>query len=173
MLESADPSGSPERAERLAAVYTDTYPVLSALATRRFRVPPEDVQGVIHEVFVSYMRHERTIRDSRAWLVGAICKASRKYWHKGERAEAADVSDRADPHPLHDVVTARLDVLLAFRQLGARCREVIRLRFFEGFSAEELANRYSTTVGYAKLMLARCMATTRDLVRGARSKGRA
>ncbi|MEO8381790.1 MAG: sigma-70 family RNA polymerase sigma factor [Acidobacteriota bacterium] len=173
MLETADSSGSIERADRLAAVYRDNYPVLSALAGRRFRVPDSDVQGVIHEVFVSFLRHERKIRDTRAWLVGAVCKASRKYWSTGRREESADFTDCADPKPVLDTLMARVDALHALRKLGERCREVVRLRFFEGFDFTELASRFSITEGSAKLKLARCMQTARQLMRAVREKGRA
>jgi RNA polymerase sigma factor (sigma-70 family) len=174
MPETAHHSGSSsEHAERIAAAYRDNYPVLSALARRRFRVPDADVQGVIHEVFVSFIRHEQQVRDPRAWLVGAVCKASRKYWHHAEREEATDLSDCVDPKPLLDTLTARLDAVLALRQLGDRCREVVRLRFFEGLDFDELASRFSITSGSAKLKLARCMQTARQLLRGIRLKGRA
>ena len=171
MSETADSLGSAERAERLAAAYRDNYPVLSALAARRFRVPEAEVQGVIHEVFVSFMRHEPKIRDPRAWLIGAVCKASQKYWSTGRREDGADFTDYADPKPLLDTLTARIDAVLALRQLGERCREVIRLRFFEGWDFTELASRYAITEGSAKLKLARCMQTARQLLRAVRGKG--
>jgi RNA polymerase sigma factor (sigma-70 family) len=173
MSQTADDSGSSEHAERIAAAYRDNYALLSALARRRFRVPEADVQSVIHEVFVSYIRHEQQIRDHRAWLVGAVCKASRKYWSHAEREEATDLADCVDPKPLLDTLTARLDAVLALRQLGDRCREVVRLRFFEGLDFDELASRFSITSGSAKLKLARCMQTARQLIRGIQTKGRA
>jgi RNA polymerase sigma factor (sigma-70 family) len=173
MAETAEPSASSERDDRLAAVYRDNYPVLSALARRRFRVPDSEVQGVIHEVFVSFIRHEPKIRDTRAWLVGAVCKASRKYWSHGTREEATDLSQRADPKPLLDTLTARVDAVLALRQLGERCREVVRLRFFEGFGFDELASHFSITAPSAKLKLARCMQTARQLLGAVRGRGQA
>ena len=48
-------------------------------------------------------------------------------------------------------------------------REVIRLRFFEGWDFDELAARYSITAGSAKLKLARCMKRARELLRGLRT----
>ncbi len=173
MTETVDSPGSSERADRLAAVYRDNYPLLSALATRRFRVPDTEVQGVIHEVFVSFLRHEPRIRDTRAWLVGAVCKASQKYWSGGAREEATDLSRCVDPKPLLDTLTARIDAVSALRQLGDRCREVVRLRFFEGLDFDELASRFSITAPSAKLKLARCMQTARQLLGAIRARGRA
>ena len=173
MPETADSSAIIERAERLTAVYRDNYPLLRALATRRFRVPVPDVQGVIHEVFVSFIRHEPKIRDTRAWLVGAVCNASRKYWNDGFRDERSELTECADPKPLLDTLTAKIDAVLALRQLRERCREVIRLRFFEGLDFDELAGRFSITPGSAKLKLARCMQTARQLLCAVRAKGRA
>jgi len=172
MPETADLAGSVERAERVAAVYTENYQILSALASKRFRVPPADVEGVVHEVFVSYIRHESKIRDTRAWLVGAVCKASRKYWHNGKREEPTDLSDQVDPVPMLELLTARLDAVMALRQLGDRCREVVRLRFFEGLDFDELGSRFSVTSGSAKLKLARCMKIAREFLRKSRHKGR-
>jgi RNA polymerase sigma factor (sigma-70 family) len=173
MAETVDSPGSSERADRLAAVYRDNYPLLSALATRRFRVPDTEVQGVIHEVFVSFLRHEPRIRDTRAWLVGAVCKASQKYWSSGSREQATDLSECVDPKPLLDTLTARVDAARALRQLGDRCREVVRLRFFEGLDFDELASRFSITAPSAKLKLARCMQTARQLLGAIRARGRA
>ncbi|HYK01369.1 MAG TPA: sigma-70 family RNA polymerase sigma factor [Thermoanaerobaculia bacterium] len=173
MAETVESPGSSERADRLAAVYRDNYPVLSALATRRFRVPDTEVQGVIHEVFVSFLRHEPKIRDTRAWLVGAVCKASRKYWSDGSREEATDLSHCVDPKPLLDTLTARVDVVLTLRQLGDRCREVVRLRFFEGLDFDELGSRFGITAPSAKLKLARCMQKARQLLGAIRGRGRA
>jgi RNA polymerase sigma factor (sigma-70 family) len=173
MAETAEPSGSSERADRLTVIYRDNYPVLRALATRRFRVPDSEVQGVIHEVFVSFIRHEEKIRDTRAWLVGAVCKASRKYWSHDGREEATDLSDYIDPKPLLDTLTARVDAVLALRQLGDRCREVVRLRFFEGFGFDELASHFRITAASAKLKLARCMRMARELLGAVRRRGQA
>lgn len=173
MAETVEPAVSSERSDRLTAIYRETYPLLSALAVRRFRIPESEVQGVIHEVFVSFLRNEAKIRDTRAWLVGAVCKASRKYWSDGSREEATDFSQWVDPNPPGDALTARVDVVLALRQLGDRCREVVRLRFFEGFDFVELASHFSITAPSAKLKLARCMKTARQLLRAVRTRGHA
>jgi RNA polymerase sigma factor (sigma-70 family) len=172
MADSADASAGSDRAERLTAIYTDNYALLSALASRRFRIPDEDVRNLVHEVFVSFIRHEPKIRDVRAWLIGAVWQASRRYRDKAAREEIADLSELVDPSPLPEILNARADVALAFRHLGDRCREVIRLRFLEGLDFDELGALFSITPGSAKLRLARCMKTAREALRALRARGR-
>ncbi len=166
----ADIADSSERADRLAGIYEDHYPLLRALASRRFRIPEEDVRNLVHEVFVSFIRHEPRIRDVRAWLIGAVWQASRRYLDQAGRHEPADFSEFADPTPLPDILNARADVALALRDLGDRCREVIRLRFIEGLDFDELAVRFSITPASAKLRLARCMKRARIALRAIRGR---
>lgn len=169
MPHTADLSGDTERAERLASIYEDHYPLLSALASRRFRIPEEDARNLVHEVFVSFIRNEPKIRDVRAWLVGAVWQACRRYLERAGREEPVDPSSLIDPAPTSEILNARADVALALRHLGERCREVIRLRFLEGLDFDELAHRFSITAGSAKLRLARCMKTAREALRSVRT----
>ncbi len=170
MARTADSPGDPDREVRLAAIYEDHYPLLSALASRRFRIPDEDVRNLVHEVFVSFIRNEQKIRDVRAWLVGAVWQAARRYLERAGREAPADLSSFVDPTPAPDILNARADVALALRHLDERCRDIIRLRFLEGLDLDELGRRFAITAGSAKLRLARCMKAARQAFRGIRRR---
>src|SRR5688500_8004190 len=90
----ADRRGAPAPAlaaaeDPVAEAYRTHYPLLSYLATQRFRLPEQDVQAVIHEVFAAFLRDRAWVIDVRGWLVGAMCNRCRLYWRSRGREGAA------------------------------------------------------------------------------------
>src|ERR1700682_2668633 len=59
--------------ETIAAAYRVYFDILEYIAARKVRVPDDDVRGVVHDVFLAFMRNHATIQDERSWLVGAMC----------------------------------------------------------------------------------------------------
>lgn len=47
------------------------YEVLEYVITQRFHIPQDDAGGLIHEVFLAFIRNRSRISDERTWLVGA------------------------------------------------------------------------------------------------------
>jgi RNA polymerase sigma factor (sigma-70 family) len=148
---------------KIAAAYHAHYRLLEYIAVQKFRVPEEDVRGVIHEVFVAFIRSRAKVYDERAWLVGAMCNHCRLYWRTSGKA--------GRPLPLEDDsacdaddVAQRVDVSALLRRMPRRCREVLHLRFFEEYSSEEIAVHYETTVQYARKMVYRCVCAARTLL---------
>jgi RNA polymerase sigma factor (sigma-70 family) len=155
----------PSPPDRATAAYVAHYDLLRSIATRKFGVPEPDVENVVQDVFLAYLRHASRIRDDRSWLVAAVCNGSRAYWRAAARdprpAEASPPTRAAA-----EATASRLDARALLARLPARCRELLRLRFYDGYSSKELAARYRTTVGYAKVRLHRCMKAARALLRG-------
>jgi RNA polymerase sigma factor (sigma-70 family) len=154
MSESAEVSTSTEEQRLIEAVYEQHRDLLEYLARRRFRIPMQDAQPLVHDAFVSYLRHRSRVQDERAWLVGAMYNLCRDYWSRRGDGPAAAVA--VPPKAVIDDVCARVDAASVLARLSERCREVLRRRFVEGYSTNELASWLATTVANAKVIVHRC-----------------
>src|SRR5260221_93053 len=74
---------------RFEALYTSQYDFLCNVAVRKFRVPDTEAGTLVHDVFLTYLKRSHTIHDEKRWLLGAICHASRYYWHGRSPPEAS------------------------------------------------------------------------------------
>ena len=158
--------------ETIAAAYRVYFDILEYIAARKFRVPDDDVRGVVHDVFLAFMRNHATIQDERSWLVGAMCIQCRLYWRaRGRDDVLCDLDENAEPAAISEDIGARVDASAVLRRLPQRCRELLHLRFFEEFSSEEIARRYATTVDYARKLVYQCVLNARSLF-GRRNRGR-
>src|SRR5258708_6510857 len=84
--------------EEVGELYTNHRKLLLFIACRKFRVPELDAEGLIHEVFLSFLQVGTPIHDVRSWLVAAMCNASRHYWRAQGRTESLpdDIGERSD-----------------------------------------------------------------------------
>ncbi len=154
----------PDVREEIEAAYDAHYGVLEYVVVQRFGIPDADVRPLIHDVFVSYIRNRPRIRDARAWLLGATFNSARLYWRGRGRQEDFSWPLTADGiAAVADDVATRLDVSTVLRRLPRRCRDVLRLRFYEEYSSEELARHFAATVGYARKMVHRCILNARAI----------
>lgn len=148
---------------RFEAVYEEHFDFLVAVARRKFRVPETEAETLAHEVFLTYLRKADTIRDLRAWMVGAICHASRYYWRSNGRAmpmaEMAMDVEPADPASIRilDSLPDQLAAREALACLAPRWQEVLRLRYFEGCSVSEVAERLGLKARYTQKLIAKCL----------------
>jgi RNA polymerase sigma factor (sigma-70 family) len=140
-------------------VYRLYYDLLLYVARRRFRVPPSDAEALIQEVFVSYLSSANEVRDVRSWLLGAISNASRHYWRSRGRIESLpdDMDKKSDPRSSADNIATSLTVRETLSHLHEKCRETLRLRYFEGCSAAEVARELDTTNRYAEKLIHTCL----------------
>ena len=158
--------------DTIAAAYLLHFDILEYIAVRKFHVPDDEVRGVIHDVFLAFMRNRARIQDERSWLVGAMCLQCRLYWRaRGRDDVLCDLDESAEPPALAEDLGARVDASNVLRRLPQRCRELLHLRFFEEFSSEEIARRYATTVDYARKLVYRCVLNARSLF-ARRNRGR-
>src|SRR6266568_5479292 len=82
--------------EEVGELYTNHRKLLLFIACRKFRMPESDAEGLIQEVFLSFLQVGTPIHDVRSWLVAAMCNASRHYWRAQGRTESLpdDIGER-------------------------------------------------------------------------------
>jgi RNA polymerase sigma factor (sigma-70 family) len=154
------------RSQRAEAAYRAHYDLLRFIVARRFKVPADEVCSVIHDVFVSFLRHservEESSADERAWLIGGVCNASRYYWrkHRGE-GFPPDIDDYIDPAAMADETNRRLLLAGVLRRLPERCRNLLRKRYCEGYTPDEIAAMESLARGSAKNLISKCLLAAR------------
>jgi RNA polymerase sigma-70 factor (ECF subfamily) len=146
-----------------ARMYEDNLGLLVAIAMRKFQVPEVDAEGLAHEVFFSYLKRKNEIRDLHPWLIGAICHASRYFWRQnGRRTEQLDHSWavlRPDPASAEilDSLPARLAAREILESLPPRYQEILRLRYYEGYSIREIADYLGVTAKYTQKLVSKCL----------------
>ncbi len=158
MSEAYFPSGGPPD---FAAVYEQHFPLLVGTARWKFGVSETDAETLAHEVFLDYLTKFDTIIDLRAWLVGAICNASRYHLRRQERTTAlpTDGMETADPRydRVCEVWTDQLAARQAFACLTPRCQLALKLRYLEGYSVPEIADSLGTSKKYAQKLVTNCL----------------
>lgn len=159
---TTEPSVSSSAEERFTAIYEQHFPLLASIAVHKFRVPDTEAETLAHEVFLTYLRKSDTIIDLRGWLIGAICHASRHYWRLNGRTVTVEDDfdfDRVDPtskrivDSLPDQIAARQ----ALDCLSPRCQEILRLRYFEGLTMQEIAEHFGVKPKYAQKLVSKCL----------------
>ena len=103
----------------------------------------------------------------RAWLVAAICNASRHYWRTQGRAEQLPENfiEHSDPgsQALPERFALEMTVRQALQYLQPRCRETLWLHYFEGRSAADVARELETTTRYAEKLIHNCLKRVREI----------
>ncbi|MGZ5475093.1 MAG: RNA polymerase sigma factor [Thermoanaerobaculia bacterium] len=155
------------RADSVEVLYIQYRTLLMSVACRKFRVPETDAEGLLQEVFVSFLQTGARIENVRAWLVAAICNASRHYWRTQGRAEQlpADFVEHSDPasQALPERFALEMTVRQALQYLQPRCRETLWLHYFEGRSAADVARELETTTRYAEKLIHNCLKRVREI----------
>ena len=153
--------------EDVGVLYENYRDLLLHVACRKFRVPESDAENLMQEVFLAYMQTEARVENTKAWLVAAMCNASRHYWRQQARTESLpdDISDHSDPvsHGLADHFAVTLTLRKALRYLQPRCRETLYLHYYEGRSAVDVAREMDTTSRYAEKLIHNCLKRVREI----------
>jgi RNA polymerase sigma factor (sigma-70 family) len=160
--------------DRFTAIYEQHFGLLSSIAVHKFRVPDTEAETLAHEVFLSLLRKSDPILDLRGWLIGAICHASRHYWRLNGRMVAMDDGvdyDRIDPRSTRilDSLPDQLAAREALECLSPRCQEILKLRYFEGLSMQEIADHFGVKPKYAQKLVSKCLRRA-ELMYGAKGK---
>ena len=150
------------------AVYHEIAPLLRYLAIRRCDVPPDDAEALVHDVFATYLRTSDRVRgEVRTYLVGAIFRAARRYWHhrRGEEPLTDRMSDEVPCADVSDAVALRLALASMLSQLTPRCREAFRRYYMDEEPTEAIAAAMNTSPGNVRYILHGCRKRARDIFR--------
>lgn len=154
-------------ADDVEATYIEHRNLLLFVACRKFRIPDTDAENLIQDVFLSFLQSGTKIDNVRAWLVAAMCNASRHYWRAQARTESLpdDFNEHSDPgsHGLADEFAKKLTLRQALDYLQPRCRETLWLHYFEGRSAGDVARELETTNRYAEKLIHNCLKRVREI----------
>jgi RNA polymerase sigma factor (sigma-70 family) len=150
-----------DRTLDLGAVYDAHYRLLVGTAIERYDISETDAQTLAHDVFLAFITKANEIVDARAWLVSAICNASKYYLRV--RARTVPLSDEMEdrPDPQLSRVQDFLPEQLTARQIMAclipRCQLALHLRYVEGYTLREIAVELRTTAKYAQKLVSKCL----------------
>jgi RNA polymerase sigma factor (sigma-70 family) len=164
----SEPAPPPsQQADDVETLYIQHRTLLLYVACRKFRIPDSDAENLIQDVFLSFLQTGTKIDNVRAWLVAAMCNASRHYWRAQARTESLpdDFNDHSDPgsHGLADQFARKLTLRQALDYLQPRCRETLWLHYFEGRSAGDVARELETTNRYAEKLIHNCLKRVREI----------
>lgn len=148
-------------------LYVEYRTLLMSVACRKFRVPDTDAEALLQEVFLSFMQTGARIDNVRSWLVAATCNASRHYWRLQGRSEPLPDDYLEFSDPLSEALPERraneITMQQALGYLQPRCRETLRLHYFEGRSAAEVGRELDTTTRYAEKLIHNCLKRVREI----------
>jgi RNA polymerase sigma-70 factor (ECF subfamily) len=127
------------------------------------KVPPDDVDDLVQDVFLKALRSLRTLRETSsfgAWLA-AIARNRANDYHRRSLPEEPLADDPRD-NQLDLGKTARheapaAEVLEAIRSLPGAYKETLIMRLVEGMTGPEIAARTGLTPGSVRVNLHRGM----------------
>ena len=155
---------SPDEVE---ALYIEHRTLLLFIACRKFRIADGEAENLIQEVFLSFLQTCTRIDNVRAWLVAAMCNASRHYWRAQGRTESLpdDYANACDPKTTStaDEHAMRLTMSKVLGYMQPKCRDTLRLHYFDGRSANDIAKELETTPRYAEKLIHTCLRRAREI----------
>ena len=141
-------------------LYESLGGMLQRTLTNRFHVPTQDAEKLVYEVFAVYVTLGETVKDPEGWLIAATCESGVAW----QRRHAMTPSPEADTEELRKL--RKLLVLPeALAALPEPVREMVRLRFAEKRTYEEIAAEMDVPAFYAKVAVKKAMATLRKIAR--------
>jgi RNA polymerase sigma factor (sigma-70 family) len=160
-------SCSAEPASDVEKLYDEHAGLLVAISRRRFGIPFEEAEALVHDVFVNYIRYSDEVDNPRAWLIGAIVKASCYHLRKSGKVDLVEPASLDELSGQDSLEVEQLHRAILVKQLlgymGEDCRDLLRQHYLEGRTANELAGLLATTEGYAKKMIHKCLVRVREL----------
>jgi RNA polymerase sigma factor (sigma-70 family) len=163
----------PADAQEFEALYTEYGVLLRSIAIRRYNVPPDDAEALVHDIFTAYLQRRKYVRELKPWLIGAIGNASKDYLRRRRREEPLlpehdEIADQgAEEHAERCIVNMTAATVIA--RLGEKCRETLRSYYYREESKESIAQRLSTSPAYVLQLLVSCRRRVRALYDSMRS----
>ena len=158
-------STDPPRGESIEALFAALESPLLSYALRLLgeRAPAEDV---VQEAFMKLHAQFDEVREPRRWLYRTVHNLALNHRRQAGRLvplelpgedASCTVPDHADPEPLPDEQIIRWEgiglVRLSLHTLDERSREVVRLKFDEDLSYQQISERTGLTAGHVGYLL--------------------
>jgi len=140
--EAATAPAPPDPLGDLDQVYHSYAPLLRNIAMRKFDIPVGDAEAIVHDVFATFIATQSRVFNVRAYLIAAVCQASKRYRHhrRGEEPlTGAEMSCEMDDAEI-EAVAARMTLAATLERLNPRCREILRRRYLQDESTEVIAD---------------------------------
>jgi RNA polymerase sigma-70 factor (ECF subfamily) len=144
--------------EAFSRLYAGFAPMVHGILLAR--VPRDEVDDLLQDVFVRAMKRLRSLRDPRAfgaWLATVTRNRATDYHRAPHGSKLPD--QIPSPRP---VETEAWFVLQAIRNLPEAYRDTLMLRLVEGMSGPEISARTGLTQGSVRVNLHRGMAMLRE-----------
>jgi RNA polymerase sigma factor (sigma-70 family) len=146
-------------------VYLEHALLLRRVAMRKFHVPEEDAETLVHDIFITYLADRSVVRTSlRAYLIAAICNASRNYWRSKRVRERFFVD--SDPEEAKDYeapgedffegLALHLVIGATLARLGTRCREALRRYYLDEEDTSTIAAALNTSAANVNYLMHVC-----------------
>jgi RNA polymerase sigma-70 factor (ECF subfamily) len=136
------------------------------------RVPPEQANDLVQDVFLSAMRQLRGLRTVvafRGWLAAIARNRAMDYFRQA-RPRVPLEENRKYESGARDTGLDALEVLDLIRHLPEAYREPLILRLVEGMTGPEIARRTGLTADSVRVNLCRGMKMLRELLGGVETK---
>ncbi len=158
-------SAGPPRCESIEALFAALESPLLSYALRLLgdRALAEDA---VQDAFMKLHAHFAEVREPRRWLYRTVHNQALNHRRQADKIvpleqpgdDASHASnDTADPQPLPDEQIARWEgvglVRLSLETLDPRSREVVRLKFEEDLSYQQIAERTGLKSGHVGYLL--------------------
>ncbi|HUP59613.1 MAG TPA: sigma-70 family RNA polymerase sigma factor [Thermoanaerobaculia bacterium] len=151
-------------------IYLEHGPLMRRVAIRKFNVPPMEAEALVHDVFINFLLTARNVRtDLRAYLIAAICNASRNYW-RSRRTEdrvfadaGATIEELATDDDLFEGLAMNLMVASTLAKLGERCREALKRYYLDGEDTVSIAAAMNTTPSNINYQMHLCRKRARSI----------
>ncbi|MEO8429226.1 MAG: RNA polymerase sigma factor [Verrucomicrobiota bacterium] len=162
---SGEANIEPPRAETIEELFAALE---SPLLSYALRLVAElgAAEDIVQESFMKLHAQFNEVREPRRWLYRTVHNLSLNHQRRASKIVPFDLrqgvntsaaTEMADPQPLPDEQIARWEgiglVRLSLQTLDDRSRELIRLKFNEGLSYQEISARTGLTVGHVGYLL--------------------
>ena len=124
------------------------------------RVPYDEVQDIVQEVFLSAYKNIRTLRDKNAigaWLVRIARNQAVEFYRNSRPTEEISEDLRGRNNPKSEAT----EILNAIRLMPDAYRETLVLRLIEGMTGNEIAERTGLSPESVRVNLHRGMGMLR------------
>ncbi len=136
-----DSTGAPASFEE---AYLQFAPLLRKIAVRKFGIPAQEAEPLVHDVFATYFTNAGEVNDVGPYLIGGICNAARHYLRRADARQAIFCGESpcaaAPTESILQEVERKLLLRRVLARVGSRCRELLHRYYVVGESTRSIAD---------------------------------